>query len=346
MQFHVDGDAGDAVFGWVVPDNPSATPELLVSAPPNLSLKFSANVFRQDIKDLGIHNTGMVGFHIDSSLLPGLSASDEVEIRDAESNILIFRRFRPHAHLRMKLMRYELTAMPQIPVDAALASRFTLPYQAVERYSYETMFGLINNQAETSIYMSGRPFLTRYMQLLRDREFKIVVMLRDPIEELAERLVFLKFAASGNSPDFLVDHMTGLDPLLELVQRVNFNDDNSLASAMNALSENERDAISNPHVRILACSKDEIADSNHVSIALENLANLDLVGVQSHFDRFKTELALLIGSDLIGDQKMANISTVPAIAQKLGRLRVVHRILNFDIKLYRFACEAIEKAYA
>lgn len=345
MQFHVDGDTGDAVFGWVIPDNPSATPELLVSLPPQPPFKLQANVFRQDIKDLGTHHTGMVGFHIGSSLLPGFKASDEIEIRDADSDILIFRRFRDHLQLPAKLMRYELTAMPQLPIDQACAKRFALSYHAVERHSYDTMFGLINNQAATSIYMSGRPFLTRYLQILRDREFKTVVLLRDPIEELAERLVFLKFAARDGRPEFVRNHLTGLEPLLDLAQRIDFNDDNSLASAINALSESELDAISNPYVRTFACSKDEIAENNHISIALENLANLDLVGVQNRFERFKADLEMLMGVDLIGEEKMAEISTVPAIAQKLGRLRAVHRILALDIKLYRFAAEAIEKTH-
>lgn len=337
MQFHVDSDFGDAVVGWVLPDNPGATPSISATTADGRAVKFKANVFRPDLKELGVHNTGMVGFRIDTSMLPNLKASDEIEIRDADTDVLIFRRFREDRHAPIKLMRFELTAMPQVSIESAFSRRFAATYHAVERYPFDTLFAVLNSSWTTSQYLSGRPHLTRYLQLLKDRNFKTAILLRDPIEELAERLFFLKFAVSKSRPEYIADHLTGLTPLLELAERLDFNDDNSLVSTLNGLSESEQQALSNPFVRTLACSADEVAQNIHVSTALENLANLDLVGIHEMFDRFKKDVATMIGVDVIGNERLSSISSVPEIARKLGRLRAVHRLLALDIKLYRFS---------
>lgn len=346
MQFHIDTDTGDSVAGWVLPDNPSATPSVVVSVDNREPQKIEANVYRQDLKELGVHHTGMVGFHIDQSIVAGFSTADEVAIRDADSDILIHRRFREAQHLPAKLLRYELAAMPQVIIDNALASRFVLHYAAVERHSFDTLFSITNNQSEKSIYISGRPSLMRYMQPLRDRDFKIVATLRDPIEELAERILFLKFVASGKGADFLVQHLTGLIPLLDLAAKIDLNDFNSLPTVLNVLTEAEKDAIANPFVRTLACNVDEIIEPHHLSIALENLASLDVVGVQTMVDQYWQDLNRLLGTTVLADERPAVISSAAGLAEKLRSSRVIHKLLALDVRLYQLVSEAVEKCYA
>jgi hypothetical protein len=343
MQFHLDLDKGNYLSGWVLPDNPSATPSVVVLSPNAEPLTVKAGVFRKDLFKLGLHHTGLLGFEIDQTVIPQLSATDRIEIRDADTNILIYRRFRDGEHVRLKLFRYELGSMPQVQLDLTLGQHFTLTYEAIERYSFDTSWGIFNNATNTSVYLSGRPQLTRYMQVLRDRNFKTVVVLRNPMEELAEKILFLKFAISGKAPDFVANHLTGMEAVLPLVSRMNLADDNSLVTTMNGLSEAEHTALSNPFVRLLACARDEVAQDLHVSVALENLANLDLVGVRPKFESFKQELATALGVDLIGREAPAAISNAPAVAEKLARLRSVHRLLALDLKLYHLVEEAVSK---
>lgn len=345
MQFFVDADHGDAVVGWVLPDNPGATPRIAASIGNGPPVEFQANVFRPDIKNMGVHTTGMVGFCVDGTILSGLKKSDDILIRDADSDVMIYRRFKEGLHIPMRLMRYEITAMPQLPIDSAFASRFAMVHEAVERMSLDTLYAVLTCNWSPAQYVSGRPFLTRYFQQLRDRGFKTIILLRDPIEELAERLIFLKFAAGQNRPEFVLNHLTGLKPLVDLAARINLDDDNSLATFFNGVDQDQQIALSNPFVRGLACGPDEIPDNMHVSIALENLANFDLVCTRDRFDNFKVDLAKMLGTDILRDQKITTVSNVPVLAKKLARLRAVHRLLALDIKLYRFAAEAVEKAY-
>ena len=65
MQFHIDQDTGTAIAGWLVPDNPAFTPEIVISVPGQDERKLEANVLRTDLKDIGLHATGMAGFLVD-----------------------------------------------------------------------------------------------------------------------------------------------------------------------------------------------------------------------------------------------------------------------------------------
>jgi hypothetical protein len=80
MQFNVDSDQGASISGWVVPDNPSAVPKFMVAAEGSEPVAFDANAMRPDIKDLGMHRTGMVGFAIDGRIFPGLAEARNVRI--------------------------------------------------------------------------------------------------------------------------------------------------------------------------------------------------------------------------------------------------------------------------
>lgn len=344
MQFHIDSDKGDAVGGWVLPDNPSATPSIVVFVDGREPVKIEANIYRQDIRDLGIHHTGMVGFYVNRSVVPGLSMADEITIRDAETDIVIHRRFREKQHIAAKLLRYELAAMPQQTIDNALAVRFALHYPAAERFTFDTLFSIVNYAK--SIYVSGRPSLMRYSQILRDRDFKIVAMLRDPIEELAERILLLKFVSGGKGADFLLHHLTGLTPLLDFAARIDLGDLNTLPTVLNVLTEAEKEAIANPFVRTLACNVDEIAEPHHLSVALNNLAGLDAVGVQARIGSYWEDINRVLGQTVLTDERPAVISSAAGLAEKLRGSRVIHKLLALDIRLHQFVSEAVQKCYA
>ena len=201
MQFHVDDDSGTMISGWVTPDNPSAVPKILVSLDGKPDIPVNANIMRPDLRDLGLHRTGLVGFYLDETLCPGLGQARDVLIREFNSQALIYGRYDTSRHIKSKLLFYELNAMPQTRILTSMQKHFAMSYDAVERYPFDTLFGIINNQFSNSIILAGRPNFKKYQQLLADRNFRVVTMLRDPYEEVAERLLFRatvppKFAAA------------------------------------------------------------------------------------------------------------------------------------------------------
>ena len=146
MQFHIDQDIGTAIAGWCLPDNPSVVPRISISIPGKQKIEMTANVFRSDIKNLGQHSTGMVGFVIDETIVPELGIVKEIEISDSETQLVIYRRINSALPVNRKLFRLEVQVMPKIRLEEIFTSHFNLYYQAVERYPFDTLFAILNNQ--------------------------------------------------------------------------------------------------------------------------------------------------------------------------------------------------------
>jgi hypothetical protein len=232
--------------------------------------------------------------------------------------------------------------MPQTVLEGLFSSRFALPYESVERFSFDTLFGIINNPSCNSIYVSGRPLLQRYQDLLRQRGYAIVTVLRDPYEELAERLLFSQYVARQGRETTLSQRLTGLAPLTDLVRDVDFVDAEAVTKRLHSIAEPQRKAIENPCVRALACSVDERPQLKHVAVALENLASMDLVGLRSRYEDFRSTFDSLIGAEILGEYSLVEMSWVPAMAANLARIAVVNELLELDLALYEYAKEAVE----
>lgn len=345
MLFHMERH-GSYLSGWLSPDNPTDTPRIRITRPDGTSQEMEANVFRQDLVDVKIHPTGQAGLIINQKTLPDLADFiEEIEIRDATTGVLLFRNFREKDHLHTKILRFEMQAMPYASIEAAWNRHFALYYNAVERYPFETLFGILNNPVTKSIALSGRPNLARYEQLFRDRDYKLVTLLRDPYEELAERLLFLRYALSPSAPGHFRDHLSDFFDLRSVTQRFDPSKLATLAESFAYLSERQLTDLSNPLVKSLACNvEDPIPRSHHVEIALNRLSTFDLVGTRLHFEVFKNSLAEIAGAPILGQEELVTMELLKPIAEELRNIKLVRSLISLDTKLYEYAVEAVKRA--
>lgn len=347
MLFHIERH-GSHISGWLSPDNPADVPRITITSPDGTSQEVEANVFRQDLIDVRIHPTGHAGFNVDQSVLPDLADFIEnIEVRDAATGILLFRNFRADQHISAKVLRFEMQAMPYASIEACWDTRFSLYYNAIERYPFETLFGILNNPVAKSIALSGRPNLARYEQLFRDRDYKLVTLLRDPYEEFAERLLFLRYALSANAPTHFRDHSSDFSDLRIVTQRFDPSNLATLSESFAYLSERQLADLSNPLVKALACNvEDPIPRPHHVEIALNRLSTFDLVGIRPHFDVFKGSLAEVVGAPILQEQELVTMDHLKPIANELRNIKLVRSLLSLDARLYEFAGEAVRRALA
>jgi len=344
MLFHFER-VGNALTGWVSPDNPATIPQIQIIRPDGTHAELQTNAFRPDVKDRDLHKTGHVGFEINDSLFPDLSSMiDKIEIRDVHTGVLLYRPYDASVHVPMKIFRFEAQAMPYAHIEAVWNKNFSLYYNAVERYPFETMFGILNNPAAQSIALAGRPSLLRYEHYLREREYKIIALLRNPLEELAERLLFIRYALSPQSPTTFRAHLTGLDRLHPVAKAVDLNKFSSLKQAFSLLTDRQRTQLANPLVRALACNVDETPRKPHVELALTKLSSMDLVGTRPHHHQFKTMLAEMIGRDLFGNNPLPDMSWTLQVAEELGKIRSVRSLVALDLELYQLVSRAVERA--
>jgi hypothetical protein len=333
----------DSVGGWVAPDNPSTVPVVEIIKPNGEVIELATNFPRPDVKEAGIHHSGDIGFNINARTVPGVDI-ENIEIRDKHTSILLYRPFRPEKHLKVRLCRFEMQAMPNAAIEALWERRFQFYYNTIERYPLDTMFGILQNPGSESIMLAGRFSLFRYEHLLRGADYKMVALLRDPIEELAERLLFVRYATSSNNYETFRHYLTGLDGLTLVARRLDLSQPETINEAFAYLPEKQRAELSNPLTRALACNINEDPASVHVEFALARLSALDLVGLRSQYDIFKQALAKLIGTDILGDRQPVNISEASRLAVQLAKSPVVQSLTALDVRLYKYVETAIKRA--
>ena len=345
MFFNIDADEGHSVRGWMVLDNPAAIPSITVIAPGRPEIKLDANVRRPDVQELGIHTTGEVGFEVNETIFPGIGSVDDLAIVETESRLPIFRRSKDH-HIPQRLYLFDAGVLPQKQLLQQLSSNFTLGYLHTERYSLETMLVIINNKFTQSNFMYGRSNFNRYTSFLTNAGFLRAGLLREPFEEFAERLMFLKILGKSSSSDLVTLNATGLESLIGFAGALPIDDPKGILAAFRALDRDQRRLLSNPMTRLFGCNFDEYPERKHIGVALENLATMDVVGTKARFADFQALLTGTLGRNVLGEQRPHHFAPAVELGATLSKIGIVADMLEYDIELYSFAERAIESVMA
>ena len=345
MNFNIDVDAGSHIAGWLVPDNPSAVPSFFVTVEDQAPISFSANIERVDVRELGLHRTGHVGFLIDDRLVPNIGDVENLAISEAETGLPLYRRHRNDRYLRTKLILVDVGLMPQFNLTRRIGGRFALSYPMVDRQPLETVNAVIANHSQQSIFIGGQPNWQRSGESAVTRGFVSAALLRDPFEELAERLIFLSYL-SRRSSDGISSAFARHAVLSKFASRLDLEDDRALLSGFRKVTPEERRALRSPMTSIFGCTPDEEPQRRHVSMALDQLARFNVVGTRSRFPEFADLLGGCLGADLVGPHTPEALPQTVELAERLKRIGVVEDLLDEDIALYSFADEAIGAALA
>ena len=344
MHFHIDIDAGDQISGWMAPDNPSHIPVIRVIVPGRETVESEASVMRPDIREAGLHMTGQVGFIVNDDLVPSLADQKEIEILDAATNIQIYRRNDPEHHIQNKMVYINASLMPQNKIYRLLNSRFAMNYNFVERHAFDTMACFINSVYIKSVVLTGRPYLSRYIGHFKNKGFFTSVLIGHPLDELAERLMFIQMIGNSQAAHLLPTFTIGFEPLVDFAMSLNFDDRKSMNSAFRTAKPEIRKALSNPLVRVLGCQPGEEPEGRHLGPALDNLSSVDAVGLREQFGEFKNLLNGLMGADVLGDSTVEVSPAVSSLADTLADIGTVNNLLEFDLVLHSYVEDAIHEA--
>lgn len=346
MRFIIDQDTGDRIVGWLAPDNPNDRSRVRVNVKDRAPVEVEATIMRPDIVALSLHATGMCGFQIDDSMIPGIARCADLEIRDAVTDLLMHRRFDSARHINRKLMFLDASVMPPRKAIDSMRAYFATPYTEVESLTYETLYSMVYQHQSQSLLFAGRPYFMRQITGLKERNFIVAAMLRDPFEDLAERLLFFNFLSRSRNPASVMGYATGLHNLVEFARDLNFEDMKSLAQAIRRATPEQKAAMRDPMTRMLACEPEESAKRHHVTQALDNLSSIDAVGTRERFEEFRGILQDILGVDIFGGASIEPSPLVARLAQNLSRIGVVQYLLEQDLALYSYAAEAFDIGYA
>ena len=343
MQFYVDADSGTEVHGWLAPDNPSVIPTIRVQVNGLDVIEVQASELRPEIRDAGMHATGLVGFLVNEHHIENISSQLDIRLFDAQTGIQIYSRNNEAKYLQHKVMYYDFSIAPQSKIMLNMSDKFATVHSFVEKHPFETMTSIINSDYNKSILLNGRPFMNRYIPYLRDKNYFISVLVSDPLEELAERILFIQMLARSRAAHLLPDFTSGVNALMGFLTSLDLQNEKELAAAFRTVNADTRTALMSPMVRILGCNTGEELDHRHLSIALDQLSAADLVGSKSGFPAFRSLLASMLGADVIGNGYVDRSHAVQDLAEKLSRIAVVKNFLELDLNLYSYVEDSLAK---
>jgi hypothetical protein len=343
MIFNIFHDSGDRVSGTIIPDNPSVVCNIRVLAGGGEIAVLPTNELNQRVLDLRLHDTGLVNFTITERSLSGLATFDDLEIHDADTDILFYRRLRP-SMLLGKYLRLETHLLPLRRLDDAVKSRFQMHYSGIETRGLNfsrQIFVLSQN----SIYASGRILVNNFMFCV-DKGFKFIVTLHDPYVELAERILVLNNIKKVGTSFLGERESIHLGKAIEYAASLPVTSENALKKALQQMPTDLIVALANPVVRQLSTSNlDEPLGKGSVARALDFLSQSTVIGLRSEPELFAHSLGELFDLDPISLRVAPPLQKVIELAEAVRSWSFLEVVLEKDLELYHYVLEAHQQAY-
>ena len=333
MLFSVENDSGSSIKAYVIPDSAGTSPSVRIRSEGNELAVVTATVVRPEIVASGRHATGQCGFLINDSVVENLNAYADLEIVEAASGLLIYRRKVP-AYLDSKIFRLETHLLPLWRFDDAFKDRFQFWYKGVDRHGSETSTQVFCIHNLDSAYISGRMLFSK-IQFYLSQGYRTIAMFRDPFDELAERMIVLKnVGAQATELLGARDAMT-YEPVIEALAEIETFDRASCKRFFKRAGEPVFSVLNNPLVRQLTSnSLDEVPTKSCISTALQILAGFEILGLRSDAAGYSQAVAETFDFAPSSVPVMTEFARVTELGNILRDIKDAELLLEHDLELY------------
>ena len=333
MLFSVEYDHGSTIKAYLVPDTGGSAGVVRLRSKGDELLTLSATDERPELVAAGRHSTGMCGFTIDESIVPNLASYEDLEILEATSGLMIYRRRAP-SFIDAKVFRLETHLLPLWRIDDSLKDRFQFWYKGVDRHGRETstqVFCISNNN---STYISGR-LLFSNVQFYLSQGYRAIAMFRDPFDELAERMIVLKNVGLQATELLGARDAMTYEPVIEALAEIENFDRASCKRFFKRADAQVFSVLNNPLVRQLTSNNlDEIPTKSCISTALQVLAGFEVLGLRSDAAGYSQAVAETFDLAPSSVPVMTEFARVTELGHVLRDIKDAELILEHDLELY------------
>ncbi len=344
MYFNVFSDIGTEVHGYLIPDGFSSKPSITVRINDRDPVTIACEVFLEGPYKHRHHETGVVGFVLDGSNLTGLDGESDLEIADAESGFVFYRRLRPGQHVQKRIFRLETQIAPHSELDRSLKPFFQFHASEAEHYGTETVRQMLEITHQPSAYVSGRVILKSVVQYLEGNDVTIT-SLRDPFYELAIRLTTISnfmdrpFSFLSKRDEIL------FEPAMKHFRGLDFTDEKKLAQAIRSAPKSVLALFESPFThQLVASSPTESVSRDAVASALDTLSQFTIFDPDENDDTLARDMAQTLELDPKSIHFIPTRSEFMQIAEKLRNINTLEHVLENDLILYHFIRKAKVKA--
>lgn len=340
MLFNLQDDVGSKISVYVVPDSAGSIPSVRVRSEGVELAVLSANEEILALVKAGRHVNGMCGFVIDDSIVANLESYADLEITEAETGVLVYRRPLPRTVPDMNLFRFESHLLPLWRIDDALKDQFQYWYKGVDRFGLETSTQVFCLNAVTSSFVSGRLLYKNY-EFYLSKGITTVAMLRDPFDELAERLILLKNIGARSEELLGARDAITFAPVIQSLSEYDLMDELFCKRFFKRASDEVLMPLVSPLVRQLSASTpDEIPNHASVAAALDVLSTFDLIGLRSASVDFRDGLAELLGLPEANVPLVSEYGLVTQLGSRLRGHSAAEALLEKDLEMFHLVTNA------
>lgn len=343
MLFNVEVDSGSELIGYLVPDSFSNTADLAAIGHGQVLWTGTTSEPRDALVTSGRHATGLCGFRIGPNEVPGLPELGDLELRDLGTGLTFYRRAWGRSLVEGHFFRLETRLLPLRNLDLELEPHFQVWHSNAEHLSAETINQLFLLHGVSSSFSSGRVNVPAHSGLT-DGSVQVMALLRDPFEELAERLIALSGAFGGADRFLTARERIALHPALEALDQVDTLDPRTLRRFFRKVDPSVAAALSNPLTRQLsATTPGDLCAPGAVAAALRALSGFDVVAINEMPGYFEAALGALLEIAPPRPAQTLRGSAVTEIADQLAAISTVEALLECDLEVYASASGVFER---
>lgn len=334
MRFHVDADLGTEVSLWIAPDHPDQVPQISIWEGQHHLTVMEANVLREDVRQLGMHSTGQVGFSITSEAVTDIEQMTDLTIYVYDENstvnkgLEVYRRAADLLNRGQRLLVLDTGAGFSDLDWGKVTGQYAQKYPSLDHFNMETLLSILGNELAPSIAAVGFPYLSRVRNILDSLDYKIAMMFHDPIFDLARQIDHkIEF---GNTSSESTNKTKGTE-----INRRN------LMAILRNISELDLFEMSNPVMRKLVKAPGEQVSPKDLTNALRQMAKFDLVVT----DQARDALVIHSQSTSLGLPPVTGRTERQCqIAENLRHIGIATDMISEDLALYDLSSAAIIRA--
>lgn len=347
MKFALDVDDGNAITGWVAPDNQLAVSRVRVTVEGRPVLEVSATEVDPGIRANGWHATGQCRFIINEGNLPGISEIRDLEIHDADTNVLIHRRSSRSDFCEKKLIFINASIKQESSLLESLYPHFESSYFNINKLPEEILSNMLGNPYSKSRLFAGPILIPRYEGEYDFGNVLSALLVEDPFVEMARRMLWLRARTTLAEDDAQSWRLGELSEAVRFAADFDYDDLKSLKRFFRMLPEEAYRLLFNPLTRVLATRlpDDRIFPANSI-IAVEVLSRFGIVGHRNHYDAFAATVFDQLGIVAQPPSSPPIPTEILAFAERLRGIKAAVDFLVFDEVISRSVQEAVARNWA
>src|SRR6478752_7136248 len=159
MRLKLKRDTGDLIVGEMESDEGAGSP-LIVAVAGDKEVRLKAKP-RKGAKAEEGKSRSVV--RVDENIFPGLTHANNLEIREAKSGAVLYRRAVVSQALEAKVFWYRLSPMPDEALERKAKRHFSAVHTAVERLPPHELSAWIRDSSARSVFITGRPRLRPHL---------------------------------------------------------------------------------------------------------------------------------------------------------------------------------------